>query len=328
MSLFPDLLYLSAFLGGLICSAGSLPFWRTWCLRTGLLDAPGERKIHFEPIPLAGGFAVFTGLFLPATLGAAVATLGLWPEAGGLDKLQYGLERRGPQLAIVLLGGAAMAALGWLDDRRALRAAPKLAGQTAVALAVALCGLRISLFVPSLLFSVLATALWIVVATNAVNIMDNMNGLCGGVGAIAAFYFGLNAAIQGQYLAASLAWLACGALVGFLPFNFPKAKVFLGDTGSHLVGYLLAVMAILPDFYSPDRPVRWAVLTPLFILAVPLGDMLRVIYVRRRLGKPIYLADTNHISHRLVAAGLSPVTAVLLLWLATAALGAIPFFCF
>ena len=107
--------------------------------------------------------------------------------------------------------------------------------------------------------------------------MDNMNGLCAGLGAIGAFLFALIAAADGEYLVALTGFLMCGALVGFLPWNFPNARAFLGDAGSHLVGYLLAVMAILPHFYTKQNPHPLAVLSPLFVLAVPLIDLAQVV---------------------------------------------------
>ena len=112
----------------------------------------------------------------------------------------------------------------------------KFGGQLIVALVVAAAGMRITLFVPSLLFSYCMSALWILTVVNAFNFMVNMNGLCAGLGAIGAGWFGVIAAGQGQYLVASMAFLVAGALLGFLPFNFPRAAAFLGDAGSHLTG--------------------------------------------------------------------------------------------
>jgi UDP-GlcNAc:undecaprenyl-phosphate GlcNAc-1-phosphate transferase len=163
--------------------------------------------------------------------------------------------------------------------------------------------------------------LWILTVTNAFNFMDNMNGLCAGVGAIGAGAFALIAAIHGQYLVASLALLVTGALFGFLPYNFPKATAFLGDAGSHLVGFLLAVLAILPHFYSKKDPDAWAVLTPLVVLAVPLFDLVWVVGLRWRIGQPFYVGDTNHLSHRLVRRGFSRTNSVVLIWLLSAAAG-------
>ncbi|PYJ02281.1 MAG: hypothetical protein DME25_16310, partial [Verrucomicrobia bacterium] len=116
---------------------------------------------------------------------------------------------------------------------------------------VAVAGVRITLFVPSPIFSYTITILWILTLINGFNFMDNMNGLCAGLGTIAALYFAFLAAAEGQYLVALIAFLTFGSLLGFLPYNFPRARAFLGDAGSHLVGYLLAVLAILPHFYTP-----------------------------------------------------------------------------
>jgi UDP-GlcNAc:undecaprenyl-phosphate GlcNAc-1-phosphate transferase len=121
---------------------------------------------------------------------------------------------------------------------------------------------------------------------------------------------------------ALIAFVTFGALVGFLPYNFPRARVFIGDAGSHLVGYLLAVVAILPHFYTVRHPRRLAVLIPLFVLAVPLIDLVWVVLLRWRIGQPFYQGDTNHLSHRLVKSGLSQTRAVLLIWLAAAVIGA------
>src|SRR5260221_804925 len=144
--------------------------------------------------------------------------------------------------------------------------------------------------------------------------MDNMNGLCAGLGLIATVLLGLRSAGQGQYLVAGLCFAIAGSMLGFLPFNFPRATAFLGDAGSHLIGFLLAVLAILPHFYSTQHPKTLAVFSPLLILGVPLGDLVCVVLLRWRMGKPFYVGDTNHVSHRLVQRGLSPTRAVALLW--------------
>jgi UDP-GlcNAc:undecaprenyl-phosphate GlcNAc-1-phosphate transferase len=214
-----------------------------------------------------------------------------------------------------------MTLLGVLDDRRELKALPKFTGQLLIAIAVAAACKRITLFVPSDLFSYAVTILWLLTVINAFNFMDNMNGLCTGVGTIGALIFALIAAASGEYLVAIAGFLICGALAGFLPWNFPKARAFLGDAGSHLVGYLLAVMAILPHFYTRQNPRPLAVLAPLLVLAVPLLDLAQVSLYRTLNKKPFWIGDTNHLSHRLVRAGLSRTQAVLILWLASALLG-------
>ena len=341
---FPINIYFAAVASAAITVLAALPLWRRWCLRTGLVDDPGHRKIHHQPIPLAGGLAVMTGMLLPVL----VASAALWwqgsygvlgpdttsPKArshtstlvSALDRnveslLLYGLNRRALQLATIFAGALGMLALGWWDDKYELRPSLKFGSQLVVATLVAAGGTRITLFVPSLMFSYAITILWILTVVNALNFMDNMNGLCAGLGAISAWYFAVVAAADGQYLVALIAYLTFGALLGFLPYNFPRAGAFLGDAGSHLVGYLMAILAILPHFSAPRHPRHWAVLIPLFVLAVPLADLVWVVLLRWRLGQPFYQGDTNHLSHRLTRRGLTHTQAVLVIWLAAALCG-------
>jgi UDP-GlcNAc:undecaprenyl-phosphate/decaprenyl-phosphate GlcNAc-1-phosphate transferase len=319
---FPFNFFCSAFAAALVTTLLALPLWRRWCWRINLVDDPGRRKIHDTPVPLAGGLAVLTGLLLPLAAGALTLKLGLH-VADHTFPIAHGLERRGLELAAIALGAAAMVVLGVLDDKHELKPLPKFIGQLLIAVLVAVACKRITLFVPNVAFSYAITILWVLTVVNAFNFMDNMNGLCAGLGAIGAWQFAGIAAADGQYLVALIAFLTCGALVGFLPYNFPKARAFLGDAGSHLVGYLLAVLAMLPHFYTKQNPRPLAVLSPLLVLAVPLADLAWVVLQRTLAGKPFYLGDTNHLSHRLVRAGLSRPRAVLLIWLLAAAIGSI-----
>jgi UDP-GlcNAc:undecaprenyl-phosphate GlcNAc-1-phosphate transferase len=287
------------------------------------MDDPGHRKIHSTPVPLAGGMAVMTGL-LVALLAGAVVTLAS-PRSSVAGLFEHGLSVRMVQLLSLTAGALGMLLIGLRDDKTELTPLVKFGGQLIVAIIVAASGIRITLFVPSLIFSFGITALWILTVVNAFNFMDNMNGLCAGLGAIGAGWFGVIAAGLGQYLVATMAFLVTGALLGFLPFNFPRATAFLGDAGSHLTGYLLAVMAILPHYYTPKHPRHLAVLTPLLVLAVPLGDMVWVVLVRWRRGQPFYIGDTSHLSHRLVRRGFTPARAVVLIWLLAAAAGTLAF---
>ena len=317
----------------------SLPLWRRLCVKIGLVDDPGHRKIHDTSIPLAGGLTVFTALLAPLIAGVIFV---YWNSLGSREAsssgtafnllgatstflIKYGFAHRALELAGIVFGAGAILLVGLLDDRYELRPALKFGGQLVVALLVAASGVRVTLFVPSLVVSYVLTILWILTVINAFNFMDNMNGLCAGLGGIGACYFAFAAAVEGQYLVTLIAILTLGALIGFLPYNFPKARAFLGDSGSHLVGYLLAVLGILPHFYTPENPRPLAVLMPLFILGVPLLDLVWVVILRWRLGHPFYRGDNNHLSHRLVRLGLSRTRAVLVIWLAAAGLGAICF---
>jgi UDP-GlcNAc:undecaprenyl-phosphate GlcNAc-1-phosphate transferase len=322
---FPFDIYLAAFVAAFLCSAGSFAGWRRWCIRTGHVDDPGHRKIHSAPIPLAGGLTVMTGFFVPLLAGAAVVMF--WPgspvDHTVRDLLQYGFSRRAWQILAILGGAFGMVLLGWLDDRYELAPLPKFGGQVLFAMLVAWSGVRITLFIPSEAVNYAVTILWILAMTNALNFLDNMNGLCSGLGFVAAWACAWTAAIQGQYLVALLGFLICGALAGFFPFNFPSARAFLGDAGSHLVGFLVSVLAILPNFYSRETPHPLAVLSPLLILGVPIFDLVSVTIIRVRRGQPVWVGDTSHVSHRLVRRGYSRSQAVLLLLLAGSALGAL-----
>ena len=319
---FPFNFFIAAFAGAFLTTLLALPLWRKWCLRTNLVDDPGHRKIHSTPIPLAGGFAVLTGILLPLFAGAVLLKFGV-VKISSAGLIVHGLDRRAIELAVLAFGAVAITILGWLDDKHELKVLPKFIGQFLIALLVAAACKRITLFVHSDVFSYAVTIFWLLTVINAFNFMDNMNGLCAGVGAIGAFIFALIAATNGQYLVALTGFLMCGALAGFLPWNFPHARAFLGDAGSHLVGYLLAVMAILPHFYTQQNPRPLAVLAPLLVLAIPLLDLAQVSLFRTLNKKPFWIGDTNHLSHRLTRAGLSRTRAVLVLWLIAAIICAI-----
>ncbi len=318
---FPFSYYLAAFLSAFAVSAFALPCWRALCRRMGLVDDPGHRKIHSESMPLAGGLAVITGIMVPL-LGAYLYLRVLPSQTTSLALLEYGLSHRALQLAAIALGAFGMLGLGLVDDKWELPPLWKFLGQSLIALSVAASGVRITLFVDNVLFSYVVTLFWILTVTNSFNFMDNMNGLCTGLGFLAAWHFGSFAAVHGQYLVALLAFLAAGAFLGFLPYNFPRASSFLGDSGSHLIGYILSVLAILPHFYSPlSSRHSLAVLSPLVILALPLSDLVAVVIIRWRRGQPFYLGDNNHFSHRLVRRGWSKTGTVLFLWLLALTVG-------
>jgi UDP-GlcNAc:undecaprenyl-phosphate GlcNAc-1-phosphate transferase len=318
---FPFNFFAVTFAGAFLTTLLALPLWRKWCLRTNLVDDPGARKIHNQAMPLAGGFAVLTGILLPLIAGVGLVKWGIL-KVSFTNLIAHGLERRGLELGIIALGAMVITILGWLDDKHELKPLPKLAGQFLIAVLVAFACKRITLFVPSPAFSYAVTILWLLTVMNAFNFMDNMNGLCAGLGAIGAFLFALIASANGEYLVALAEFLICGALAGFLPWNFPNARAFLGDAGSQLTGYLLAVMAILPHFYTKENPRPLAVLSPLLVLAVPLIDLAQVVVMRTFRGKPFWMGDTNHLSHRLARAGMGQTKAVLILWLAAAVIGA------
>ncbi|MDX1952155.1 MAG: MraY family glycosyltransferase [Verrucomicrobiota bacterium] len=331
MTQFPFNIYLAGFASAFLAGTIGMLLWRRLGYLYGWVDAPGERKIHSVPIALTGGMGVITGILFPIVGG--IIALFLWPGLNELlgittglkDLFIYGFQRRGGQLGVVLLGAIGMLLLGWVDDRIELKPGAKFCGQLLIAATVAAAGVRITLFVPNLLFSYLVTILWILTITNAFNFMDNMNGLCAGLGVVALWSCAWAAAVNGQFLVATFAFLLCGALFSFIPFNFPSASIFLGDSGSHLTGFLAAVMSILPSFYSAEVTHRLTVVTPLLLLFIPLLDLVSVVIIRWKNGKAFYIGDNNHLSHRLVRHGYSKSFAVLILLLCSAFLSAASF---
>lgn len=298
---------LSSLAAALVTALG-LPLWRICCRKIGLVDDPGHRKIHDQPIPLAGGISILTGILL--TLFAAWAI----PDLFNAETTRQFTQHSTTLIAIVV-GATAMTLLGLLDDKFELRPIIKFTGQLLIAIAVTAAGVRLNLFASHPFLNHAVTIFWILTVTNAFNFMDNMNGLCAGLGVIAAGFTGSAAILHGQHPIALLAFAVGGAALGFLPFNYPRATAFLGDAGSHLLGFLLAVLTIQPDLLASARPPAVSILDPILLLAAPLLDLISVILIRTRLGKPFYIGDNNHFSHRLVRRGLSRTAAVALIWL-------------
>ena len=219
---FPFNYFLAAFAGAFLTTLLALPLWRKWCLRVNLVDDPGRRKIHDAPIPLAGGFAVLTGILLPLVVGALFCLDPASKIPACSPPIAYGLNRRALELAAIAFGAIAITLLGWLDDKHELKPLPKFAGQLLIAMVVAMACKRITLFVHSEVFSYAITILWLLTVINAFNFMDNMNGLCAGLGAIGALLFAIIAAANGEYLVALTGFLMCGALLGFSAVEFPE----------------------------------------------------------------------------------------------------------
>lgn len=304
------------------------PVVRRLSFQWGFVDQPDlQRKIHTEAMPLLGGLAVFAAFAVNLVLNYLV----LMPlvfrhglpflDVSQLRAYEPGAVSAGPKLAVLLVGGALMVALGARDDRNDLHAGWKFLWQVLIASGVALAGMRVTLFVHNAVVSYLVTVVWILTITNAMNFLDNMDGLCAGVGLVCALMFAFIAGIQHQYFVCLLALAFAGALLGFLPFNFKPASIFLGDAGSHFVGFMLSVLPILGTFYRPGKPTLLPVLIPLLVLAVPLFDLAMVMGIRIRRRQPVYRGDVNHLSHRLVRMGLPQSWAVTLIYLISLTMG-------
>ncbi|NLX14680.1 MAG: undecaprenyl/decaprenyl-phosphate alpha-N-acetylglucosaminyl 1-phosphate transferase, partial [Phycisphaerales bacterium] len=164
------------------------------------------------------------------------------------------------------------------------------------------------------------TTLWIVALTNAFNFMDNMDGLSAGAAALTSLVLALCAFLAGQIFVPCLLLLIAGAVVGFLVYNFPPASIFMGDAGSLVIGYFLAVCAVLTTYYDPRQQLTpFGILVPMLVFAIPLYDMISVVIQRYRIGYSIFSSDCRHFSHRLVKLGLSKRSALLTIYLATLA---------
>ena len=240
-------------------------------------------------------------------------------------KLAYigGVKEKTPLALAILAAALLLHVMGIFDDRKALGPYLKLVVQLLAAAAVVipfremrvLTALQPPISIP-------ITILWIAAITNAFNFLDNMDGLSAGVAAVATTAFLTTTLLIQQWFVAAALALLLGALLGFLFWNFPPAKVFMGDSGSLVIGFILGVLTVRTTFLPKgvDWGAGWyAVFAPLIVLAVPLYDLIVVSIIRVSRGKSPFVGDTNHFSHRLVARGMSRRTAVLCLYLLTAA---------
>ncbi len=328
----------------------------TWAMirlapRIGLVDQPGHRKIHAAPKPLGGGAGIFLGTALPLLLGVVLVLISSTSVSGttttvgggnvhihdtyftvdvallpGVDpNLLEGVVDQIPLLLAFLGAGLGMFLLGLVDDRRALGPFVKLGVQLAITIGLVASFEEVRLLtVLGLVPSVVITTLWIAGVTNALNFLDNMDGLAGGVAAICGTVLLATSVLAGQVFVPATLALFVGACVGFLWFNFPPAKIFMGDSGSLFVGLVLGVMTVRTTYLLPGQTLAggwYGVFTPLVVLAVPLYDMTVVSVIRLSRGKSPFVGDTNHFSHRLVRRGMTKRGAVLCIWLITAATG-------
>jgi len=292
--------------------------------RTGMLDRPGGHKAHGRVVPLLGGCAIFVAIALPVLVATALASL--WSRSGApawlpddLARHIPGAARKVPMALGILAGAAVLHVMGLLDDRKGLGPWTKLAVQFIVAAAVTgLCGVRV-LTVAGEAVSVVVSTLWLVAVINALNFLDNMDGLSAGVGAICAAGLLGVAAVMGQVFVSAWLCLLLGALLGFLPHNLPPARSFMGDSGSLVIGYFLGVLTCLTTFVAPGQTYYlYGIFVPLALLAVPLYDTLSVIVLRLREGVSPLAGDRRHFSHRLVRRGITTWRALGTIYLCTA----------
>ena len=289
-----------AFVLALVIALYTTPLMRAAALRFGIVDRPdGRLKKHAQPVPYLGGLAIYLSFLLALTA-----------------------TRRFDSTEVLgmLLAGAIVVILGLIDDLGVLTPGIKLAGQVVAVLTLINASVYIKLaFLPPPL-AILLSFLWILGITNAFNIIDVMDGLAAGVAAAASLVLFLVAAVNGRQTYAVLLAALCGALCGFLRFNFEPARIYMGDTGSMFVGLMLGALS-MNNSYTRRNLV--ASIAPVIILGVPIFDTLFVMYVRYRRGLPVFLGSPDHFALRLRKWRLTTRQTVLVSWAATAVLGAL-----
>jgi UDP-GlcNAc:undecaprenyl-phosphate GlcNAc-1-phosphate transferase len=321
---------------GLLAGSFLISLVLTWIVirvapRLGFVDRPGGRKIHANPKPLGGGVAILLGMALPML--AALGYVHLFSPPADTSNVPWqalwsGIRQQTPAALGMLAAALVMHVLGLIDDRRALGPYLKLVVQLGITTALVwFQNLRVLTALDPMLGlgnwpSMVISILWITAITNAFNFLDNMDGLSAGIAAVCTTAFLIaTLSIHTWFVAAALAMLL-GATLGFLWFNFPPAALFMGDSGSLLVGFMLGVLTVRATYLPPGAEFAnrwWSVFSPVMVLALPLYDLIVVSAIRLSRGKSPFVGDTNHFSHRLVARGMSRRTAVLCLYLVSAA---------
>ncbi len=287
---------LSAFSIALIASWGLTRPVRALALRVGMVDLPGPRKVHLQPVPLLGGLAIYCGVVLAILVSITGPTRA--------------------QVAGILAGATLLAVVGVLDDRGLLHHEIKLlVAMPLAALALLASGIHAQLLtslVPGRAGQVLdagASLIWVTGVTAAFSILDHMDGLCAGVVAIGSAFFTVLAMLNGQLLVSTLGAALLGAAVGFLRWNFSPAQIFMGDGGAMFLGFMMATLSLKLRLASRDAS-NW--LIPVFILGVPIFDTTLVSVSRWRRGLlPFATPGKDHTAHRLANVGLGQRKAVL-----------------
>ncbi len=294
-------------------------------VRFDFVARPSDDRYHRSIIPLGGGIAIYTTI--TAALVAAVLIVRFAIAPGHLDNVfgesvtihAAGFIDKIPHLLIVILCLTALFALGLWDDKKHIGPYIKLLVQFIVAfVAAAAADIRVEFFIESKIITSFLSAFWIVLIINAFNFLDNMDGASAGIAVIAIAILFVAAAISGQVFVGAMAVLFIGTLLGFLVFNFPPAEIFMGDAGSMVVGFIVALLTLRTTYYHQAASGNWyPVFMPLIVMAVPLYDFISLTLLRLCQGKSPFVGDTQHFSHRLKRRGLTETQTVLTLYLAT-----------
>ena len=316
----------AGFLASAILTVILTPIVRASAPALGLIDLPGERKVHVQPTPRGGGIAIFLGVLIPTIVLGVVCVAGPAGRFAIVDEILQelrGASHLAVQLAAIAAGAIVLFLTGLADDRWNLSWKFRLGLQLSVAVGVVFAGVRATVFVSQPWFGFGATVLWIIVLTNAMNFLDNMDALSAGIGLIASAMFAAILLFMVRSPTVSVAFplaTLAGALAGFLVWNRPPASIFMGDCGSNLIGFLLATLTVTGTFYESTGS-RHVMLAPICVMAVPLYDFCTVVFIRLSQGRSPFHGDKSHFSHRLVELGFRPVHAVLTIHLTTAMTG-------
>jgi len=272
--------------------------------RAGALDRPGPRRIHAQPVPTMGGLAVAL-----AVLGVAWGARA-FPGPAGLLELK-------PLLGLTL-AAIPILALGAVDDVRGTRPWVKLAIQTCAALVLVLFGYGVPLITNPFggsfttgILDVPLTVAWVLIVINAINLIDGLDGLASGAVLIASMSLWWVGRSHGDFYVMFVSSLMAGATLGFLRYNFPPARVFMGDTGSNFLGLVLAAASLLEH---RKGTAAVTLLFPLVAMGLPIADSVLAFARRAARGTPVFRPDSEHIHHRLLRLGLSPRNALFVLW--------------
>ncbi len=294
--------YAFTFLVALVVTFVLTPLVKNFAIKIGAVDKPDARKVHHGLIPRLGGLAIYAGFMV-----SVISTIGFTYEMVG-----------------VMAGATFLIVVGVVDDMISLPPKVKLLGQIiAAAIPVIIFNINIEwvdlpwsgiLYLPEII-SLPLTIFWIIGFINTVNLIDGLDGLAAGIATIASIAIALLAFQMGQWVAAAAMIAMTGACLAFLQYNFNPAKIFMGDTGSMFLGYVIASVSVMGSM----KTVATAVLiVPLLALAVPITDTLLAIVRRKSSGVPIFSPDKNHLHHRLLAKGLNQKQVVLIMYALTA----------
>jgi len=325
-NIFFKISYIYIFLFSFSLSCFLIPILKKLAIKFDMVDEPGERKIHDSPVPVTGGIGIYISFVFTIVVNLFIIIAIMHNESLKvyLPKTLIANYKKiravSSQLLAVLIGSTIMFFTGLWDDLKNLSPYKKLTIQIISALILIFCGIRTT-FLPGYFLNFIVTLGWIIGITNAFNLLDNMDGLSSGVALISSFVFLYVVISQGQHFCALILLTFMGSIMGFLRYNFNPASIFMGDSGSLFIGFVLASITILSSFYKTGHPTFLPVLMPLLILGVPIFDTLSVILIRLKNNKPIFKGDTNHLSHRLVKIGFSKKGAVLAIYILTLVTG-------